>query len=198
MCSFCSKTFADKSGLDKHAKRKHTAEGFKKHQCPYCPRKTSDITHLKTHIQTHTGTVLNANYCSLRKLINNYFLGEKPDVCQICGKAFNGRTALRMHLRIHVEEKKFKCRFCDQAFKLKKYLERHEMIHQNIKPYQCHYCQSAFTQQGDMLKHLKQHDHDTSYKCDQCDISFRLKTELRRHMVVHPRPEMLEQTSIIK
>lgn len=108
LCNFCSKTFADRNCLNVHIKRMHTAEGFKKHQCPYCPQKASDKTHLMQHIRTHTG--------------------EKPDICPICGKAFNGKCPLKKHILWHSEERPYACRFCPQKFKMKKILDVKKLL----------------------------------------------------------------------
>lgn len=39
--------------------------------------------------------------------------GEKPFICEICGMGFAQRTAMRMHVRRHLNQKPYECRFDD-------------------------------------------------------------------------------------
>jgi uncharacterized Zn-finger protein len=38
---------------------------------------------------------------------NNYFLGERPHRCDICGKGFTLASTLNTHRRIHAEQRGF-------------------------------------------------------------------------------------------
>ena len=58
-----------------------------------------------------------------------------------------------MHMRIHVNERKFKCDECGQAFMQKEFLARHKLTHTGEVPFRCDTCGKAFRQ----LVNLKQH-----------------------------------------
>lgn len=57
--------------------------------------------------------------------------GEKPHVCNVCGKAFTVSAALRRHMFNHAEKKPFKCETCDMGFVGKYDLRRHMRVHAN-------------------------------------------------------------------
>ena len=58
-----------------------------------------------------------------------------------------------MHMRIHINERKFKCDECGQAFMQKEFLTRHKLTHTGEVPFRCDTCGKAFRQ----LVNLKQH-----------------------------------------
>ena len=82
----CSKEFALQHHLKRHIKQVHSDE--KPYQCHYCDKFFKDPYNLKVHERIHTG--------------------EKPFTCnfQSCGKSFNQKGALNMHMRIHERNKK--------------------------------------------------------------------------------------------
>lgn len=57
--------------------------------------------------------------------------GEKPHVCNVCGKAFTVSAALRRHMFNHTEDKPLKCENCDMGFVGKYDLRRHMRVHED-------------------------------------------------------------------
>ena len=53
---------------------------------------------------------------------------HKKHVCNMCGKAFDCRSALEIHERIHTGYK-LKCAVCGQVFALKDTLTTHMLTH---------------------------------------------------------------------
>ncbi len=60
--------------------------------------------------------------------------GENGYTCEICGKAFNRRTRLDLHVKyVHEGAKPFDCEKCGKSFIRKEDLARHEILHSGVK-----------------------------------------------------------------
>ena len=68
-CSFCPKTFNDKSKLKQH---EDMHQNIKSHECEICGHRTTWKQNLYRHMKIHTG--------------------EKPHACQVCDKSFRQST----------------------------------------------------------------------------------------------------------
>ncbi|XP_076169900.1 uncharacterized protein LOC143147976 isoform X2 [Ptiloglossa arizonensis] len=85
-------------------------------------------------------------------------LGEKSQLCEICGKGFFRKADLRTHLNIHLGTNICICEICGRKFNHISNLIRHGRMHAGIKPYPCSICGKRFTQISSLARHKRIHE----------------------------------------
>ena len=93
VCEYCTKGFGRKYELNNHIISVHEKGG--KYACPYCAKRYPKESDMRIHERVHTG--------------------EKPFVCDSCGRAFASRKSLKLHSEQH-GEKPWLCSTCGEGF----------------------------------------------------------------------------------
>lgn len=161
-CPDCSKSFARRIQLRRHASVHMQQRGF---SCGICEKWFPTRSALVRHERIHTG--------------------ERPFQCEVCQKSFAQKEILFRHLMTHTGQKPYNCPHCPKGFTQKEPLRVHLRSHMNPNPQdiQLHYCTlcpKVFCHASGLSRHLVTHTGKT-FKCSDCDKSFTDKSSLRRH-----------------
>ena len=157
--------------------------------CKKCKRNTQE--HLNKHLTPH----LQCKHCiyEMKTMVDKDFWGK---VCNICGKVFESRSAMRLHAnRYNVSEQV--CEVCSMRFSSKFNLSRHiseqhgSMLEdrqfnddENLdNSHKCNDCNKTFKFQRNLKLHvLNVHDKKKSYTCKLCEEEFSSKGNMNRHL----------------
>lgn len=91
-------------------------------------------------------------------------LGEKSQLCEICGKGFFRKADLKTHLNIHLGTNICICEVCGRKFNHISNLIRHCRMHAGVKLYPCSICGKRFTQISSLARHKRIHERQKEDK----------------------------------
>lgn len=134
-CTECSKSFAERSYLNRHIRMIHRGRG-RNQQCPICPMRFAGKKLLKNHMEIH--------------------FGVRPIPCEFCRGRFKTQELLDLHTLIHKGENPYKCGDCDKSFNRHSLLQKHAKCHADIpRPFQCQNCPAGFYYGEYLNKHVR-------------------------------------------
>lgn len=156
-CNDCSLSFECKTSLRVHQYKHHPTA------CNECGKVCDSKQQMYFHRLSHAPKFV-CKYCNKGFLWKSQYTvhmathtGEKPVLCDICGKSFAHKLAVSKHKwQEHNESnKKFKCQTCGKSFVYKGKLQSHVRSHTGEKPFTCHLCPSTFSQRCNLTAHIK-------------------------------------------
>lgn len=188
-CTECDRTFIQAVNLKQHMRSHDSDQQLK---CNLCDKTFTRINHLRLHERKHQRSAANGTRDAVRAQVDNC----KPQLCSICGKSLVGGTrSLRMHMKIHENNRPHACQYCDKKFITRNDCSKHMRIHTGEKPYQCELCAKRFRHSASYRIHMRNHSGEKPYRCTYCGKGFSASSDCKKHIKSHENGRLAALTT---
>ena len=102
-------------------------------------------------------------------------------VCETCGKKYQEKSELKIHLLVHGNSK-YPCKYCGKGFKTPYLLKSHESCHEK-EPVPCNICGKMLSGPLQVKEHERVvHFNEATVDCELCGKTLKTKRNLHLHM----------------
>ncbi|XP_016975369.2 uncharacterized protein LOC108041837 [Drosophila rhopaloa] len=186
-CEQCGKGFKNTKQLKNH-RRLHRTQGLgmgRPPNEPNCPG--AETSPIAMHRCEDCGAAFKQ-----KKTLREHLCKERNEQleCPECQRVFGSKSSLRLHLRSHQEQKRFRCDACDHEASDHNAFRRHLATHKERKRYSCPHCDFRAIQSTAFRIHLQKRHPEQElssiiYKCDQCSFTSINQGLLQVHQAKH-------------
>ncbi|CAG2237030.1 KRAB [Mytilus edulis] len=124
---------------------------------------------------------------------NDLDFKKKPYLfkCKLCGKRFQSKDKVKLHMSSHTGEKQHSCQLCDTKCMTQQSLYSHIVAAHpaeagDLARYSCDVCGKKFYSKCKLLNHSKTHfEQNLPYQCKLCPKRFSILSRLMTHIKTH-------------
>lgn len=196
-CTECDRAFVQKVKLNKHMRTHHSGDESKlqpdcqltQFKCEICKKSFTRLHRMRLHQRKFHGDVVDdKSKVKIEDTERETKPKEKAVVCTVCGKCLmGGPKSLRMHMKIHNNDRRHACSHCGKKFITRSDCAQHERIHTGSKPYACGLCGKCFRHLASYRIHMYNHNDEKPHRCPHCCKGFSSRSDCLKHTKTHGR-----------